>query len=283
MHVLFDFTGCGEWGRGYMAYMAPAYNTEQKKAKPKLSSFEQQKVVDYLKLVKWTVYRIVERLPKHVDSEDLMHSGILGLIDAVQRFQWGREREKEEFKAYAECRIRGQVMDELRHQDILPRSTREKVNHYKKAIEALTKKLNREPNEREICEHLQIDIETCHKLRANANSAYQVSLDTAYGDGDTMEVLLKKTLNLINPHTPEGIVHVKEVRSLLAEEINRLSERERQVVSLYYLEEMTLKEIGKILSITESRVCQIHAQSIQKLMQRLKQSYGLNQKDLEHI
>lgn len=248
-----------------------------------LNPFQQQKVVDHLKLVKWIVNRIAERLPRHIDAEDLMHSGIMGLIDAVQRFSWGREKEAEEFKAYAECRIRGQVMDELRQQDLLPRSTRDKVNHFKREVDKLTKNLSREPSDREICDAMQIDIETCHSLRAEANGGRQISLDNQQSSISSIERILKQTLNIIDTHTPEGILYVKEVREILADEIDNLSERERQVISMYYLEEMTLKEIGSVLSITESRVSQIHAQALNRLMVRIKSSFGIERADADGI
>src|SRR5690606_8723065 len=104
--------------------------------------------------------------------------------------------------------------------------------------------------------------------------ARQVSLDDHHSQVNAMEGMLRKTLNMVNPHTPEGLIHVKEVRGILTEEIDGLNERERQVVSLYYLEEMTLKEIGAVLSITESRVSQIHAQALGRLMNRLKNVFG---------
>lgn len=261
-------------------YIEQDYQSAQKPG-GQLTEFQRGKVTDYLKLVKWIVHRIVERLPRHIDGEDLMHSGVLGLIDAVQRFHWGREREGEEFKAYAECRIRGQVMDELRRQDILPRSTREKVNGYKREVDGLKRLLTREPTDREVCEKMNIDIDTCHKLKAEANGARQISLDDYHSQVDTMEGILRKTLNMINPRTPEGLIHVKEVRETLAEEIDGLSDRERQVISLYYLEEMTLKEIGAVLSITESRVSQIHAQALDRLMTRLKSNFGTDKPDSE--
>lgn len=257
-----------------MSYSDHGYKTEVS-GSHQLTAFEQGKVMEFLKLVKWVVNRIVDRLPKHIDPEDLMHSGILGLMDAVHRFSWGRERENEEFKAYAECRIRGQVMDELRHMDILPRSAREKVNQYKKAVDALKKKLNREPSEVEVSNFMQVDLETTQRLRAEANGGRQISLDDYNSNVDAMESILRKTLEGANPHTPEGILHVKEVKNILAEEIEALSERERQVISLYYLEEMTLKEIGSVLDITESRVSQIHAQSLSRLMTRLKSTFGI--------
>ncbi|MBX7148474.1 FliA/WhiG family RNA polymerase sigma factor [bacterium] len=248
---------------------------QPKKNQP-LNAFQQQKVTEYLNLVKWVVNRIMDRLPKHIQSEDLSHSGILGLIDAVQRFQWGRENEKSEFKAYAECRIRGQIMDELRQQDILPRSTREKVNSFKRAMDDLRKKINAEPNDRQICDFLSIDLDTCHRLKAEAVGGMQISINQFESNVDALEGILRRALEMVNLHTPEGLVHVKEVKALLTTEIENLSVREKQVISLYYLEEMTLKEIGAILTITESRVSQIHSQALARLMVRLKKSFNLD-------
>jgi len=124
-------------------------------------------------------------------------------------------------------------------------------------------------------------LETCHRLKAESSGARQISLDDYHSHVDAMEGILRKTLNMINPRTPEGLIHVKEVRETLTEEIDALSERERQVISLYYLEEMTLKEIGAVLSITESRVSQIHAQALGRLMSRLKVSFGTDSPDTE--
>ncbi len=238
----------------------------------RLNEFQQEKVVQYLKLVKWVVTRMSGRLPHHIDSEDLIHSGILGLIDAVQRFQWGRDKEDEEFRAYAECRVRGQIMDELRRLDVLPRSARAKVSQFKRAHDRLSQELKREPTDIEISEHLGIDIENIHRMRAEASFGRQVTLEALHTTGDVIEEFLQKTLDLVAPNTPEGLLHVEQVKRILAEELDRLEERERQVVSLYYLEEMTLKEIGLVLSVTESRISQIHGAAMGKLMKRLRQS-----------
>ncbi len=235
-----------------------------------LNPFQQEKVVQYLKLVKWIVGKLCHHLPSHIQSDDLVHTGILGLIDAVQRFQWGREREDEEFKDYAECRIRGQIMDELRRLDVLPRSVREQVNRYRKALEELRKILNRIPEDHEVAEYLKVDLETCFRLKADANYGKQIPIDNMQSGVSTMEGIIRETLNLVNPDTPEGLLHLEEVKKILADEIDQLQDRERQVVSLYYLEEMTLKEIGSILEVTESRISQIHALAMEKLVKRLK-------------
>jgi RNA polymerase sigma factor for flagellar operon FliA len=109
-------------------------------------------------------------------------------------------------------------------------------------------------------------------MRAEANFGRQVTLEALHTTGDVVDEFLQRTLDMVSPNTPEGLLHVEEVKSILAQELDRLEERERQVVSLYYLEEMTLKEIGLILTVTESRISQIHAVAMGKLMKRLKQS-----------
>lgn len=250
-------------------YDAPAGSTAT------LSSFEQQKVVDYLKLVKWVVNRILNRLPRHIEADDLVHSGILGLIDAVKRFSWGRPREEEEFKAYAEVRIRGQIMDELRRMDALPRSAREKVNKFKKAYELLSQRYKREPSDQELSEELKVSLETCHQLRAEMAYGKEIPYDSCQNP-QAIEELLLRTLDDVAVKTPESQLHIEQVKKMLGEEIAALEEKERQIVSLYYLEEMTLKEIGAILSITESRVSQIHAAALGKLLKRLRAALELD-------
>ncbi len=238
-----------------------------------LNHIQQNKVLEFLHLVKIVVKKICDRLPSHVEEDDLIHCGILGLIDAVKRFNWGRDKEKQEFSAYAVVRIRGQIMDELRQHDILSRSSREKVNRFKHAVEHLKHQLKREPKEQEISEHLGIDLETCQHIRAEANFGFQVSVDNKETPAYMLQDLLIKTLDIVSPDTPEGLFHIEEVKRILTDEIELLNEKEKQVISLYYLEEMTLKEIGLALEITESRVSQIHAQSIAKLMRRLQKSF----------
>lgn len=239
-----------------------------------LTAFQQGKVLEFLKLVKWIVARLVERLPQHIDADDLMHSGVLGLIDAVHRFKWGRPKEGEEFKAYAECRIRGRIMDELRQMDVLPRSARERVNHFKKAIAKLQQELKREPGEYEICEFMKIDMETCHQLRAEAGFGQQIPLDAPQSDGNTMEGVLRRTMALVDPGSPEARLHVEQVKRILVDEIGKLQDKERQVIALYYYEELTLKEIGLVLEVSESRISQVRSQAVKKLMRRLKSAFG---------
>ena len=256
--------------------MNQPYELQENALNKPLTEFQQKKVENHLKLVKWVVQRIVDRftsLPPHLESGDLMHSGIMGLIDAVKRFSWGREKEDEEFSAYAECRIRGQVMDELRHLDVLSRSARDKVKHFNKVLESLRQQLKREPSDLEMCEYLKVDIETCHRMRAEASFGRRMSFDTLTPQSDTLEGMLLKTINMVDPHSPEAMFHLEEVKKIITHEIESLGERERTVISLYYYDELTLKEIGQVLTITESRVSQIHSQAIQKLMKRIRGTF----------
>ncbi|MBI4217795.1 MAG: FliA/WhiG family RNA polymerase sigma factor [Elusimicrobia bacterium] len=228
----------------------------------RLNDFQQQKVMQFLQLVKWVVGPMIQSLPlANLDDQDLLHNGVLGLIDAVRRFDWDKENADAEFAPYALCRIRGEVVDELRRLDFLPRSTREKVTRFKKKVEDLRQGFVREPTDREIAASLNIDMESCHKLKASALDKRQVSLDDMDADSGVRE-------------NPEGVLHVKEVRQIIADEIGRLNEKERRVIALYYREEMTLREIGQALSVTESRVSQIHAQALERLGQRIRLHFG---------
>lgn len=223
------------------------------KALSRLDDFQQRKVIQYIKLVRGVVARMAHRLPQHIDVEDLVHSGILGLIGAVQRFQWGRDGEEEGFRAYAACRVRGQILDELRHLDILPRSLRGKVRNFKKAYEDLRQRFQRELTEREISTHMGMDLEACQKIRAQAYCGRSIVPE-----------------NLHSAEDVEKRLHGEEIKRILAAEMDRLHERERQVVSLYYLKEMTFRQIGILLMVTESRVSQIHTAAMKKLMKRLR-------------
>lgn len=240
-----------------------------------LNDFQRQKVAENLKRVKWVVRRLRERLPPHIEGEDLLHSGILGLVDAARRFIWGRENEDQEFKAYAEFRIRGQIMDELRRLDILPRSAREKVNYFKKQLEDLRLELKREPTDSELCQVLSVNMETLHRFRSESRLGKEVSYEThLVHDENVMGSFLNDNSGMGDPHSPEALFHIEEVKRILTVEIEKLNLREREVIALYYYNEMTLKEIGTRYTITESRVSQIHAKAVGKLLRRLRRTFG---------
>ncbi len=246
-----------------------------------LSAFQQEKVTSHLAMVKWVVSRVAERfqrLPNHLDINDLSHSGVLGLIDAVRRFSWGRPNEEEEFKAYAECRIRGQVIDELRECDVLPRSARDKVKQLRKVTDDLRQRLQREPTAVEISAALHVDIEIYHELRRDASFGKQETLDPVEPQLGTMEGILKKAVAAGENDSPEARLYQEEMKKILADEISHLCPKERTVISLYYYDELTLKEIGAVLEITESRVSQIHGQALQKLTKRVHKDFEADRK-----
>lgn len=259
----------------------PGYFMPELNQSFQLSSFQQEKVATYLPMVKWIVARIAERfqrLPSHLDINDLSHNGILGLIDAVKRFSWGRPNEEEEFKAYAECRIRGQVIDELRECDVLPRSARDKVKKLRKITDELRQRLQREPTAIEISAALHVDLEIYHQIRREADFGKQEALDGIEPQINVMEGLFRKAMDAAEDDSPEALLYQEEKKKILAEEIGRLSPKERTVISLYYYDELTLKEIGAVLEITESRVSQIHSQALEKLTKRLKKDFEADEK-----
>ena len=166
-------------------------------------------------------------------------------------------------------------MDDLRGLDILPRSAREKVNHFKKKVENLRCELKREPTDKELCHSMDIDIKTCHRFRREEGLGKEISFETHIANGgNVMGNFLVRNIRMIDSNSPEALFHMEEVKKILAEEIERLSKRERQVIALYYYKEMTLKEIGGLFAITESRVSQIHAKAVRKLLRRLRKTFG---------
>ncbi len=256
------------------------YHVEVTNPGASLNEFEQQKLLENLRLVRSTVSRIMHRLPRHIDAEDLIHTGILGLMDAVKKFSWDPQKNHDEFRAYAECRIRGQVLDELRKMDLLPRSMREKINRFKRAYDALSQKFNRDPTDEEICKVLDISMETCQRLKSELHMGKEVSYSPLEAS-QALEKLLASTVEGKNQRNPEVAMQVREIHEILSEEIQSLDEKERNVVSLYYLEDLTLKEIGNLYSLTEARVSQIHAAAMEKLYKKMRSRLGMKHLPLE--
>lgn len=215
----------------------------------------------YLPLVKRIVQRIACRLPSSVDIDDLFHAGILGLIQAIDHFDPSRESR---LATYATFRIKGAVLSELRSRDVISRTNRRKVRAYDEARERLAHELGRDPEDAEIARAMGIGV---NELDAICQQA-AVSVMSLEELGMEAEDMKNAGLNGIrDPRAidPEMEIRKKELKRLLAEAIRSLSNREQTVLSLYYIEELTLKEIGKTLDLTESRICQIHSQALSKL------------------
>ncbi len=237
--------------------------TNAKVAKDKL-------LVEYAHLVKYIGNRIAINLPASVDRDDIVSSGILGLIKAVETFEPERGFK---FETYASHKIRGAILDELRALDWVPRSVRQKSKDLQKVYVKLENELGRIPYDDEVCEELNITIETYENMLSDVAPSTIISLEEIMPDrsSDSKEIRLIDTIEDPGSENPLRALGFAEVKMVLKETIENLPEKEKLVVALYHFEELTLKEIGAVLEISESRVSQIHSKAILKLRSRLLQ------------
>ena len=228
-----------------------------------------QLIVHYSPLVKYVAGRVATGLPQNVDQADLVSYGIFGLIDAIEKFDLERGFK---FETYAIARIKGNILDELRSIDWVPRSVRAKARSIEKAYSKLESTLHRTPTDAELAEELDVTDEQLQTMLGQISFTGLVALDEMLSGGDRGDSM---TLGDTVPDTGVGPVaayEVEEMRQILADAINRLPEREKTVLTLYYYEGLTLAEIGSILGVTESRVCQIHTKSVIQLRARMAAS-----------
>jgi RNA polymerase sigma factor for flagellar operon FliA len=225
-------------------------------------------ILTYAPLVKYVAGRLGSGLPAHVDEGDLVSYGLLGLMGAIERFDPTREIK---FETYAIARIKGQIIDELRAMDWVPRSVRARARDIERAIAELEKKLERAPTDEEIAGKLGITTEELEDSLTDIARSSIAALDELWtvsgGEGD--QVALIDTLEDDDAPDPQASLTVTEQKEALAEAIALLPEREKLVVTLYYYEELTLREIGEVLSVTESRVSQLHTKAILRLKAHL--------------
>jgi RNA polymerase sigma factor for flagellar operon FliA len=224
-------------------------------------------ILTYAPLVKFVAGRVGANLPAHVDEQDLVSYGLLGLIGAIERFDPGREIK---FETFAMARIRGAIIDELRSLDWVPRSVRTRARQIERAITVLEKELMRAPTDEEIAKKLGLTTEELDDSLGEISRTYIAALDELWspsGSGDT--VALIDTIEDESGPDPELSLEQSEIREALAESISELPEREKLVVTLYYYEELTLREIGEVLGVTESRVSQLHTKAILRLKAHL--------------
>ena len=214
-------------------------------------------ITQHVELVKRIAQHLIARLPSTVDIDDLMQSGMVGLLEAAGNFDPGRGAS---FETYAGIRIRGAMLDDIRKHDWTPRSVHHKYRKVAEAINAIEGETGRAAKSTEIAERLGISVDEYHKILADSSSSRLFSLDETLD-----EPSLHRTPPRSDSATPEQELFDAQFRGQLAEEIQRLPERERLVLSLYYEQELNLKEIGQVLDVTESRVCQIHGQAMVRL------------------
>jgi RNA polymerase sigma factor for flagellar operon FliA len=223
-------------------------------------------IMEYAPLVKAIANRVAMRLPPHIEVADLVNAGILGLIDAVEKFDPAKEVK---FKTYAEIRIRGAILDELRAMDWIPRSVRKVINGLVDAYHELEQRFRRPAQDQEIAELLGLSMEGFYQLIKQAAGVSLISLDKLVNYDDKKGNILSC---LADPKSEDtfGMLGLSEVKDAVARAIGDLPEKEKEVVSLYYYDELTMKEIGRVLDLTESRVSQIHTKAILRLRVRIK-------------
>jgi RNA polymerase sigma factor FliA len=223
-------------------------------------------ILTYAPLVKFVAGRLGSGLPAHVDEGDLVSYGLLGLIGAIERYDPDREIK---FETYAISRIKGAIIDELRALDWVPRSVRTRARDIERAIGELERKLHRAPTDEEISGKLGITTEELEGSLTEISRSSIAALDelwTATAGGD--QVALIDTIEDTAGPDPQGALAQTELKEALGDAIARLPEREKLVVTLYYYEELTLREIGEVLGVTESRVSQLHTKAILRLRAR---------------
>ncbi|MHB1392459.1 MAG: FliA/WhiG family RNA polymerase sigma factor [Clostridia bacterium] len=235
-------------------------------SKTKDAGIREELILKYIYLVKFVAGRLYASYGSNVEFDDLVSYGIFGLIDAIDKYDLSRGVK---FDTYAQLRIRGAIIDQLREIDWLPRSVRQKSKEIEKAYYELEKKLGRPAIDEEMADSFGLSIEDFQKKIQNITTYSIVSLD------DLLEQKREVTSSEDDKQieTPESVVENTEVKEILVGAINILPEKEKKVVSLYYYDELTYKEIGKLLSISESRVSQLHTKAIIRLKNRFKVAF----------
>ena len=225
-------------------------------------------ILHYSPLVKYVAGRVGVGLPPNIEQADLVSYGIFGLIDAIEKFDLERAIK---FETYAISRIKGAIIDELRAIDWIPRSVRYKAREVEKAYAALEAKLHRSPTEAEVAEELGIKLEDLHTIFSQVSFVNVVALDELMSAGQERgdKLSLVDTLEDTKAEDPVQAFESEETKFLLAKAINTLPEREKIVVTLYYYEGLTLAEIGQVLGVTESRICQMHTKAVLQLRGKL--------------
>jgi RNA polymerase sigma factor FliA len=224
-------------------------------------------VLHYAPLVKYVAGRVGTGLPAHVEVSDLIQSGIFGLVDAIEKFEPERGLK---FETYAMQRIRGAILDDLRAQDWVPRSVRSRARDVERALERLEARLQRTATDSELADELGVSQEDLRCVLAQLQMTSVVALDDLIGPARGAS--LADTLPDDRAEDPVAALVDRDNRRQLVEAVERLNERDRIVVTLYYFENLTLAEIGKVLGVTESRVCQLHTRAVLRLRSKLTES-----------
>jgi RNA polymerase sigma factor for flagellar operon FliA len=231
-------------------------------------------IVEYAFLVRQIASRFARRLPSSVLFDELVSAGSLGLIDAVDKFDSSKHVS---LKTYARYRIKGAILDELRSMDTYSRSMRKKVQEISRAVKTIADKKGGPASDNEVAQLLGVPLESYYDMLTDIHGAAILSLDAFIRTRDNnTSSMTRFEAGLKGEHTPADLLDREELKGVLAEAIQTLTEKEQLVVSLYYYEELTLKEIGEVLTLTESRICQIHTAILIKLKARIKDYFEIN-------
>ncbi len=249
----------------------PQMTTEDRKEGLSLQK-RNELIIKYAPLIKYVAGRLAMKLPPNVDINDLISAGVMGLIDAINRFDPSRNIQ---FKTFAEFRIRGAMLDELRSLDWVPRSVRKKANMIEKAYLELEQELGRPAEDDEVAEALGVTLEEFYKMLEETKNVSFVDIENI--KRKIPDLNEEDIFDLIeDPDQPDPFedCELKELRDVLAEAIDELPAKEKLVFSLYYYEGLTMREIGEILGYTESRISQLHSKAIARLRAKLKDRLG---------
>lgn len=224
-------------------------------------------IKQYAPLVKYVAGKVAMGKPSNIEYDDLVGYGVFGLIDAIGKFDPGKNVK---FKTYAVTRIRGAIYDELRSIDWVPRSIRQKAKDVENAIKTIEERTDRTAKDEEIAAELNIDLREFYLLMTKISGTSLISLsETLYSGSDNDKIAIIDTIESPQSFNPAFEVEREEVKNIIVNAINELPEKEKKVLVLYYYEDLTLKEIGEVLDVTESRVSQLHTKAIIRLRAKL--------------
>ncbi|MFZ1984877.1 MAG: FliA/WhiG family RNA polymerase sigma factor [Desulfatitalea sp.] len=244
----------------------PVKESQLKKLKKDDHILRNEIIAEYLPYVNRIVNRIATHLPSTVDVDDLVNVGIIGLIQAIERYDPSRDNK---FMTYAVFRIKGAVLSELRSRDFLGRTTRKKIRNLEKAYLKLEQRLGREVKDEELAEEMEMDLDQFYQVKRMSSISFISFEEIGCNTKEEKENFLNYLANNEGDDAL-SLTTIKEIKNTLAKHIELLPEKERLVVSMYYSDEMTMKEIGQALDITESRVSQIHSQAVLRLRNKLR-------------
>ncbi|MCC6954106.1 MAG: FliA/WhiG family RNA polymerase sigma factor [Deltaproteobacteria bacterium] len=242
---------------------------EKKESFRQISDDEREELIRaFLPLVKRVVHRLAGRLPAEVDIKEMLNSGIIGLVDALEKYD---PRHETNFSTYAQFRIRGAILDSFRSQDWAPRSLRHKAHKLENAYMRLEQELGRPADDTEVAADMGVDIETLQKMLSEVSSVVMLSFEElGFGHGED-RFLAEDNVASARPDPLSNLLDTERVE-IIARALDRLPEKERLVITLYFYEELNLKEIGEIIGVTESRASQIRSRALLRLRSYLKRA-----------